>query len=462
MRRRIAMLVLLSCLSSSSAVFAQEDLIGIYFDNAATINCLTGHLNEPVQAYIILTNTTSTSGVGGWECRLTWDNGMYVTLNSLANGSANVQTFPDFQVGLSQALWSSTGDPLVLATLNVFATEPGALYITAASNASLPGVATPIYAKAVDPSDLVVTVVNGGGGGLPCASLGAETCGGVLDARTLQWPEWTETLTVLDTEHTSTLLAAQSPPALQTLTRDRFIQALYSSDVCCVGRILNTDYRCFNGHPARESAAVVLVEVDREFFGPGRSVLTVYVPCVEAEGCMIYEGGAPRPRLEDLKTGEKVLVTAYMRENFYVANEYGVLVYPEGVARIPNGPELEIAPESVARDFSRSVLLQRQTADSEFIIYGTCLGLRQGTYTVRVDRQIKGASLPEMVEIDGRPPVAEPALCGRLKLAPGSTYVMYLVRDGEFGYRALRQRWSAFHIGEHGTRNDHNALVRIP
>lgn len=71
---RIPMALVLFLLISGSAAAqgpATPDLLGVYFDEAATEICLT--TNSPFQqvtAYLIVSNVSDPGGIGGWECQV--------------------------------------------------------------------------------------------------------------------------------------------------------------------------------------------------------------------------------------------------------------------------------------------------------------------------------------------------------------------------------------------------------
>ena len=71
LRACVALIALVSCLAAGASIATAQDRIGIYFDtDYQAMNFNTTSIPEPVTAYLVLSDPTTSGGVGGWECRL--------------------------------------------------------------------------------------------------------------------------------------------------------------------------------------------------------------------------------------------------------------------------------------------------------------------------------------------------------------------------------------------------------
>lgn len=172
--RRLSVLLFIAMIAAACCSQA-NDTIGIYFDSHGLSNCASSGLSTPLSAYLILKQPSAVNGISGWEAIVDWDPGIYVSLTSLSSNGANYASFPSFQVAFP--LTPATSDSLVLlATLAVYATQPGALYLRPFSPPSLAGAASPIYADGADPELLVQTVYEFGSAQSPVAYVAANSC----------------------------------------------------------------------------------------------------------------------------------------------------------------------------------------------------------------------------------------------------------------------------------------------
>lgn len=168
----IVTLILAQCCTTA---IASNDEIGVFFDQGGTATCITDSLFAPVTAYIIVRHCSSTSGIAGWEALLTWDEGLSVSLQQLSGAAVNVAAFPEFNVGIGQNALPRQ-DVMVLATLSVFATCPGGLYLSQAPSPSIDGATTPLYAQGNSPDHLIPTIVVRSSANGPSAEIGEWAC----------------------------------------------------------------------------------------------------------------------------------------------------------------------------------------------------------------------------------------------------------------------------------------------
>lgn len=105
MKRTLSLLAAtLLVLSLAPAAFA-TDGIGVYSDQAGTINCEGAPTPYTTYTlYLVAKNVSSTaSGISGWECGLIFEPATFTVppTYTVLNGGLNVMTAPNFQVGIA-------------------------------------------------------------------------------------------------------------------------------------------------------------------------------------------------------------------------------------------------------------------------------------------------------------------------------------------------------------------------
>jgi hypothetical protein len=117
-----------------------DDLVGIFFDEAYTDFQGFQPVIGPIEGYLVLKNCSVAAGVLGWECRHEME-GPAILVGAALNGQAvNVGVTPDYIVGLGAPLPPSPD--VLLATFTYFIIEPNQeilLYLSPTSVPSIPG-----------------------------------------------------------------------------------------------------------------------------------------------------------------------------------------------------------------------------------------------------------------------------------------------------------------------------------
>jgi len=118
--RQIALwLLVVACLAvgpTAAQVDPGSNSIGIYFDEAATVNCLSIAPGEHVTAYLVVTRPEAiVHDIGGFECSLLYDPGDFPSgiEVALASPGTNYHTPPSYQVAFDTALLSAPTVPLL-------------------------------------------------------------------------------------------------------------------------------------------------------------------------------------------------------------------------------------------------------------------------------------------------------------------------------------------------------------
>jgi len=160
--KKLLLTLAIVCLTSTA--FAQVDPdpdgIGMYFDQLGTVYC-NEFIGGPVSIYLVLTNQSVITGVGGYEC--------HVDVSPLPAGAVfeqgwtlpptaiNVSTAPDFIVGFGTPLPHANAITLVTYGLLVFGPGCVEFNVRASDSGNL------IYADGIDPGLLIPMQVSSDG-----------------------------------------------------------------------------------------------------------------------------------------------------------------------------------------------------------------------------------------------------------------------------------------------------------
>jgi hypothetical protein len=164
------------------------DGIGIYFDPCACEYCVTRDVGETF-GYLLITHPSSSTGVGGWECEISWD-GPVVPLQYMLQGQAiNVETPPAFAVGLAEPLSNPYMWPaVVVCTIRMMVmdtSEPINFYIDGIFFHSLPE-KVPAYLDGGDYSTILELRQSTGGPDIPVATINGDCA---VDGEETSWSE---------------------------------------------------------------------------------------------------------------------------------------------------------------------------------------------------------------------------------------------------------------------------------
>lgn len=167
LRTLYVLAVFLICSGSMASEYI--DGVGLYFDQAAICNCMPDSLNTYLPLYLILENPSNSSGVAGWQGVLEWDSGLFVSLISYGDGSINTMIFPEMFIGYVVPL--PYQDTIVLASLMVYAINPGGLRFGPYGSAGFP------YYLPADNIEIFIPMLNVyGDASEPDAMIGSTDC----------------------------------------------------------------------------------------------------------------------------------------------------------------------------------------------------------------------------------------------------------------------------------------------
>jgi hypothetical protein len=147
MKNFIALLAFLAVgpLAAGVAASLDENRLGLYYDQAATIDEIDIAANSQQVLYLVLINPVSSSGnvtlVGGFECGILPAPGDYLLGATFPLEAINVGgTADDMVVGYSQGLPVVSGGGTTLATVSVLTmgNNPEGYYLQPAAGAVIP------------------------------------------------------------------------------------------------------------------------------------------------------------------------------------------------------------------------------------------------------------------------------------------------------------------------------------
>jgi len=187
MKTLVVLLMLsLMAVSAFAVVDPDPDMMGIYFDETADVNCFAPIFRERWFGYLILTNPTYPA-VDAYEFSFTYaitgglDDDFIIRADNIANGvvaGVRVGVDADYAVGLSEPIPASPATILhswEFQTFDELMTVE--LFLGALSEPSIPGAALPIV-KLAGENTLMTTGISTGGVLNPVAVVKPDCTGG--------------------------------------------------------------------------------------------------------------------------------------------------------------------------------------------------------------------------------------------------------------------------------------------
>lgn len=125
----------------------ENDLIGLYLDEQATVVCQQQGLHFPYfcTAYLIAKNLSSADGIKAWECSIEGSEDVIVSTVRYNGEVINVESLPYFMVGQSSALPAS--GLVKLAEVDLVFTGPGSVWLGPTRIPSIQSSSSPIVLR---------------------------------------------------------------------------------------------------------------------------------------------------------------------------------------------------------------------------------------------------------------------------------------------------------------------------
>ncbi len=155
-----------------------DNVIGIYFDEQASVNAVDLTPGQSTVAYLAVTNA-ETATIAGWECALHFEDESLFSVSVDLNGEQlNVLQWPEFAVGAREPI--SVQTVTVLASMSIMMAVQGETFITIEGLHDYPSAESglPVYVDGDDMTNLVeffnVTGYDAQGTPHPCAGINKE------------------------------------------------------------------------------------------------------------------------------------------------------------------------------------------------------------------------------------------------------------------------------------------------
>jgi hypothetical protein len=396
--------------------------IGVYFDDAATVNCLPEVTSFPyaTQAYIIATGCSGSGGVRGWEAGLAWDSNLSVSAGSVSGQPIDVRAFPEYMIGLASALPDS--DTVVLAQLNVLAFGPGSIFVHGLGVSVPDSMPAVVFEESVEPE---VMSNRFGSNRLPSASIGMLPC-----------PDYAAPtapgVTVASPPVGMLELNVYPPPNEQKSQ----VYVNSNAEVAFSGTVLAARLECVQ-LPGRMAGVVVggngvlavEIEVEEVYWGHVGSTVTVYVLGYNVPNCLPYGQQWPVPPLDEVYEGSPCVVGAHNLNGVFAVSVLGSFV--AGAAAVEGMAMKDLRSKAM----SYSETEQMRVAD--LVIDAELMSANRYQLVFGLVRQIKGDA-PSTIVLSPRDRDENLLPCGPV----GQLSRLYLIEEGENIFVPLYGRFS--------------------
>lgn len=185
----LAFLLFLAAVSLCYARSEPENLLGIYFDQLGTSNCLPNALYTPTTAYVIVKNVSEEDGIAGYQFSIAATEYAFLSNVQLPSMAFNTLTFPNVMVGIGGTPLPSA-DVVVLMSFDIFAVSPSSLFINPLADSPY---SCPMYASAAPGYPLLPLYHEYGSINVAAATIGSSFCPapndyrGAVSARSYSW-----------------------------------------------------------------------------------------------------------------------------------------------------------------------------------------------------------------------------------------------------------------------------------
>lgn len=408
--------------------------IGIYFDVAASANCLPEVAVFPytTTAYVVATNCSGSGGIRGWEAQVAWDSTLVVNAGGVSGQPINVRAFPEYMVGLAAALPDS--DTVVLAQLSVIAFGPGGIFLKGL------GVSAPDSMPAIllDQREHPEIALYRFGSPTSCvASIGLVQC------PAFAVPE--EALIQHLPSPTSTSFYSLNPPPRvgHSKSESDLPDGGYFADVAIVATILHAVKSCVQidieviaGIPAPYASAMeLLVHPTERLWGACGDTIRVFALGYDLDGCMDYSEPWDVPAEEEVVEGALCYIAARRVGDAYLVTQNETFVVFD-----PSKNAADIDKRLIGFEEYKD---SRQIAESEIVVDGKLIAATRESMSFQVIRRLKGDA-PDILDVARSRVRGQQVNAGSI----GGIVRLYLVKRGD-QFVPLHGKFSVQRIVEH-------------
>jgi hypothetical protein len=337
-----------------------EDEIGIFFDEAGTINCLPDSTNFPIvmQSYLILKNCSDAGGVGGWEAAISFS-GNGSLIGAEINGDAiNVGTGNEFIVGLGTPLAQATS--IILATFTMLFMESSEVNLFAPEQNSIEGELGPVLLSGGDMETLIPVTYSYGDPFHSVLTLGIPQCP----------TDSLEQVSVGDVQEEAEIVSSPDEEYFRNTSQTTSKQDLdftffQNWHLGGVMRVLEKEAECIESGGLRMGAGHLTLQVQDVFWGCGEfQVYDFWVDGVSLSGCVGYQEDDAFIQYSDINIGDEIVVFGYWEEGMFWAKPYSVYSVDEVFSSLGGGDYLNGSLKEVERKNS----LKNQVKNSDLVV----------------------------------------------------------------------------------------------
>lgn len=314
----VIQIVFVAIALASTPARGEQDSVRLCFAADDTISCQPAIATYPheFQVYLVLSNCSSTGGVGGWEATVDLSDGLMFGSADLGTGAINSGSDTTFYVAYSSPRAQSS--TIILATLTLIATGPGCIYLHAFKPSSMPDSFSPVYADGTNPSRLVEMRYQVGSPFHPVLTIGLPECPAPI-AQSHFLPSMPDTAAVPPQieEYTESSTAPEAPTQKCQLTDIDVDKLTGHSAIVARTRLLDKSKHFVLVNNIRTGLAELKFKIEELYCGPQIDTIIVFARGVDFPGKLRYDRRTRFAKYEDLEEGGEALVSATLVDNVF-------------------------------------------------------------------------------------------------------------------------------------------------
>ena len=309
-----------------------DDEVGLFFDLAGTVNCLSDSTIFPfaIESYLVLRDCSSAQGIAGWEGSFSYPESIVMVGWDLGDNSLNISQPPEFVVGLATPI--AQAPLLVLGTFSFIVNGPGEIYFHAPEQSSLSGNFYPLYVAGINTQTTTLMNYSFGSPLHPVSTIGLETCpeDSLLQEEFNVDPSpWEE---VPHDKRSEGILRDSNRGDAEVSLPDDFKEFWQKYDIGVLGTVRNFERHCLYYIIGELEVPTGVVEIDIDisevYWAPKKklSKLTLWVKNTDVEGCMRYSPSLRFYAAEELAPGATIVAFANFRDGALWGTKQSVFI----------------------------------------------------------------------------------------------------------------------------------------